>query len=101
MPSTRSPRAGHRVYLKRMLLAEGAEGVLPEWAFFARCVFDVGSKTVRATWTLSGEAKGVAVSGAHVYVGQPDGVLRLDPSTGAATATVSVRGLTAVQGVIG
>src|SRR6185436_14687997 len=30
----------HRVYLKRMLLAEGAEGLLPDWAFFARCVVD-------------------------------------------------------------
>jgi molecular chaperone HtpG len=42
MPTPASPaaRAGHRVYLKRMLLAEGAEGLLPEWAFFARCVVD-------------------------------------------------------------
>ncbi|HEU5110349.1 MAG TPA: HSP90 family protein [Micromonosporaceae bacterium] len=33
-------RAGHRVYLKRMLLAESVEGLLPDWAFFARCVVD-------------------------------------------------------------
>ena len=33
-------RGGHRVYLKRMLLAESVEGLLPEWAFFARCVVD-------------------------------------------------------------
>jgi molecular chaperone HtpG len=33
-------RAGHRVYLKRMLLTESAEGLLPEWAFFVRCVID-------------------------------------------------------------
>jgi molecular chaperone HtpG len=39
-PANPAARAGHRVYLKRMLLAEGAEGVLPEWAFFARCVLD-------------------------------------------------------------
>ena len=39
-PANPAARAGHRVYLKRMLLAEGAEGVLPEWAFFARCVID-------------------------------------------------------------
>src|SRR6185436_8423201 len=32
----------HRVYLKRMLLAESAEGLLPDWAFFARCVVDTG-----------------------------------------------------------
>ena len=39
-PTSPAARAGHRVYLKRMLLAEGAEGLLPEWAFFARCVVD-------------------------------------------------------------
>jgi molecular chaperone HtpG len=33
-------RGGHRVYLKRMLLAEAVEDLLPEWAFFARCVVD-------------------------------------------------------------
>ncbi|HEU5110648.1 MAG TPA: HSP90 family protein [Micromonosporaceae bacterium] len=40
MPVNPASRAGHRVYLKRMLLAEGAEGLLPDWAFFARCVVD-------------------------------------------------------------
>lgn len=40
VPASPAARAGHRVYLKRMLLAEGAEGLLPEWAFFARCVID-------------------------------------------------------------
>jgi molecular chaperone HtpG len=39
-PASPAARAGHRVYLKRMLLAEGAEGLLPDWAFFARCVVD-------------------------------------------------------------
>jgi molecular chaperone HtpG len=39
-PANPAGRAGHRVYLKRMLLADGAEGLLPEWAFFARCVID-------------------------------------------------------------
>ncbi|RBQ19237.1 HSP90 family protein [Spongiactinospora rosea] len=44
LPSPANPtvRAAHRVYLKRMLLAESAEGLLPEWAFFARCVVDAG-----------------------------------------------------------
>jgi molecular chaperone HtpG len=44
LPTPANPvaRVGHRVYLKRMLLAEGAEGLLPEWAFFARCVVDAG-----------------------------------------------------------
>ena len=40
VPANPAARAGHRVYLKRMLLAENAEGLLPEWAFFARCVVD-------------------------------------------------------------
>ncbi|SDZ43955.1 molecular chaperone HtpG [Asanoa ishikariensis] len=42
MPQPLNPaqRGGHRVYLKHMLLAESAEGLLPEWAFFARCVVD-------------------------------------------------------------
>ncbi|MGI5212549.1 HSP90 family protein [Plantactinospora sp. CA-290183] len=40
VPVNPAGRAGHRVYLKRMLLTEGAEGLLPDWAFFARCVVD-------------------------------------------------------------
>jgi molecular chaperone HtpG len=39
-PANPAEHAGHRVYLKRMLLAESAEGLLPDWAFFARCVVD-------------------------------------------------------------
>lgn len=40
LPYSPSPaaRAQHRVYLKNMLLSENAEGILPEWAFFVRCV---------------------------------------------------------------
>ncbi len=41
-PANPAERGGHRVYLKRMLLAESAEGLLPDWAFFARCVVDAG-----------------------------------------------------------
>lgn len=33
-------QGGHRVYLKRMLLSEDASKLLPEWAFFVRCVVD-------------------------------------------------------------
>ncbi|MGI8328646.1 HSP90 family protein [Actinomadura scrupuli] len=39
---TPTSRGSHRVYLKRMLLAEGVEGLLPDWAFFVRCVVDAG-----------------------------------------------------------
>lgn len=42
LPFAASPaaRTGHRVYLKRMLLTESATDLLPDWAFFARCVVD-------------------------------------------------------------
>ncbi|HEV2781566.1 MAG TPA: HSP90 family protein [Actinophytocola sp.] len=39
-PANPAEHAGHRVYLKRMLLAESTDGLLPGWAFFARCVVD-------------------------------------------------------------
>ncbi|MFF2550180.1 HSP90 family protein [Nocardia sp. NPDC058058] len=44
LPHAANPaaRAGHRVYLKRMLLAENLTGLLPDWAFFIRCVVDTG-----------------------------------------------------------
>lgn len=42
LSATPSPaaRRAHRVYLKRMLLSEQAEGLLPDWAFFVRCVIN-------------------------------------------------------------
>ncbi|MBL0886516.1 HSP90 family protein [Myceligenerans indicum] len=45
VPGQVSPaqRGGHRVYLKRMLLTDTAEGLLPDWAFFVRCVLDTDS----------------------------------------------------------
>lgn len=41
-PANPTARSAHRVYLKRMLLAEHVEGLLPDWAFFVRCVVDAG-----------------------------------------------------------
>jgi molecular chaperone HtpG len=41
-PANPTERATHRVYLKRMLLAEHADGLLPDWAFFVRCLVDTG-----------------------------------------------------------
>jgi molecular chaperone HtpG len=41
-PVNPASRGGHRVYLKRMLLAESVDGLLPDWAFFARCVVNAG-----------------------------------------------------------
>lgn len=36
-------RHGHRVHVKGMLLTEQADEILPEWAFFVRCVIDAES----------------------------------------------------------
>jgi molecular chaperone HtpG len=36
-------RHGHRVHVKGMLLSEQAEEILPDWAFFVRCVIDAES----------------------------------------------------------
>lgn len=35
-------RQKHRVYLKGMLLTESAETLLPDWAFFVRCIVNAG-----------------------------------------------------------
>jgi molecular chaperone HtpG len=49
VPTATSParRPRHRVYLKRMLLGDTVDGLLPEWAFFVRCV--VNATEVRPT----------------------------------------------------
>ncbi len=45
LPQAVSPaaRQSHRVYLKNMLLSERTEGLLPDWAFFVRCVVNSDS----------------------------------------------------------
>jgi molecular chaperone HtpG len=40
-------RKTHRVYLKNMLLSEDAEGLLPDWAFFVKCI--VNANDLRPT----------------------------------------------------
>jgi molecular chaperone HtpG len=42
LPTAVNParNAGHRVHLKGMLLSDKAPELLPEWAFFVRCVID-------------------------------------------------------------
>jgi molecular chaperone HtpG len=42
-----SSRKTHRVYLKNMLLSEQTEGLLPDWAFFVKCV--VNANNLRPT----------------------------------------------------
>jgi len=43
LPYSPSPatKRTHRVYLKNMLLSESAENLLPEWAFFVKCIVNV------------------------------------------------------------
>ena len=36
-------RQTHRVYLKRMLVGDNVEGLLPDWAYFVRCVVDTSA----------------------------------------------------------
>jgi len=38
-PSSATKRK-HRVYLKNMLLSEGVENLVPEWAFFVKCIIN-------------------------------------------------------------
>jgi molecular chaperone HtpG len=46
-PMSLAARRTHRVYLKNMLLSEDAEGLLPDWAFFVKCV--VNANDLRPT----------------------------------------------------
>lgn len=39
-PANPAEHGGHRVHLKRMLLAENTRELVPDWAFFVRCVVD-------------------------------------------------------------
>lgn len=64
-------------------------------------VVDTLRKAVSATWTLPDTARGIAAGGRHIYVGQPGAVVRLDPASGAVTATVAAPGLTAVRNLVG
>lgn len=39
-PANPAERGTHRVHLKRMLLSENLDSLLPDWAFFVRCLVD-------------------------------------------------------------
>ncbi|RSM86007.1 HSP90 family protein [Kibdelosporangium aridum] len=49
MPDAAHPgaRQAHRIYLKRMLVGDSVEGLLPDWAYFVRCA--VNSSALRPT----------------------------------------------------
>ncbi|PHR91898.1 MAG: HSP90 family protein [Blastopirellula sp.] len=50
--SSTATRRKHRVYLKNMLLSEDADNLLPDWAFFVKCV--VNAKDLRPTAAREG-----------------------------------------------
>ncbi|GII55294.1 molecular chaperone HtpG [Planotetraspora thailandica] len=54
LPRAASPAESgrHRVYLKGMLLGDATTGLLPDWAFFVRCVID--TDTLRPTASREG-----------------------------------------------
>ena len=42
-------RQNHRIYLKGMLLTQKADALLPDWAFFVKCVFNTTALTPTAS----------------------------------------------------
>jgi molecular chaperone HtpG len=79
LPYSPSPAAKsqHRVYLKNMLLSESAEGVLPDWAFFVRCV--VNANGLRPNASREGFYEDAALEQSRQQLGQclRDYLLRL------------------------
>ena len=61
-------RNAHRVYLKNMLLAENAEGLLPDWAFFVKCV--VNANDLRPLASREGFYEDDALAAARDNLGQ-------------------------------
>ncbi|MFD0362950.1 HSP90 family protein [Nocardia sp. GCM10030253] len=51
-PGNPAESSAHRVYLKGMLLGDAVRGLLPDWAFFVRCVID--TDTLRPTAAREG-----------------------------------------------
>ncbi|MGL4611685.1 MAG: HSP90 family protein [Trueperaceae bacterium] len=61
-------KSKHVVYLKNMLLADDAEGVVPEWAFFVKLV--VNANALKPTASREGFAEDAALEGAREEVGE-------------------------------
>jgi molecular chaperone HtpG len=61
-------RQKHRVYLKDMLLSESAENLLPEWAFFVRCV--VNAQGLRPTASRESFYEDATLARARESLGQ-------------------------------
>lgn len=58
----------HRVYLKNMLLTESADNLLPEWAFFVRCV--VNATNLRPTASRESFYEDKALSQTQTELGE-------------------------------
>ncbi|MDC0713929.1 HSP90 family protein [Stigmatella sp. ncwal1] len=58
----------HRVYLKNMLLSESAENLLPEWAFFVKCV--VNANELRPTASRESFYENETLTRARTALGQ-------------------------------
>lgn len=72
-------RAGHRVYLHRMLLADGVPQLLPPWASFARCVVDTAQ--LRPTASREGLYEDVLLTSTRLALAAQlrNWLLRLEP----------------------
>jgi molecular chaperone HtpG len=70
LPYSPSPAAKgrHRIYLKRMLLSEAGEGILPEWAFFVRCV--INANGLRPTASREAFYEDDALAAARASLGE-------------------------------
>lgn len=58
----------HRVYLKNMLLSESAENLLPDWAFFVKCV--VNANDLRPTASRESFYENATLAKAREALGQ-------------------------------
>ena len=65
-PSLATKRT-HRVYLKNMLVSETAEGLLPDWAFFVKCV--VNANDLRPTASRESFYEDEALAGTRAALG--------------------------------
>jgi molecular chaperone HtpG len=63
-----SMRKTHRVYLKNMLLSEQTEGLLPDWAFFVKCV--VNANDLRPTASRESFYEDETLVGTRAALGQ-------------------------------
>ncbi|GAA1339190.1 HSP90 family protein [Saccharothrix algeriensis] len=81
-------RQSHRVYLKRMLVGDAIEGLLPEWAYFVRCVVD--SSALRPTASREALYQDEALLAVREELGRQvrDWLVRLDATDPDRTAAL-------------